>query len=168
MPCLSVRSTSSRLQWLLVSQVEFTQFTHIIFSNCLAALFLIRLQQIVLLERCYLLMLVLAATTLFFQNGRHPNPLPLIIISTILGFAVETKMSVVFTATFLQGLVYVTALRQDRRWITITACTIAAILPKVASLIIIWTYLNFDLGLLHSFVEGLLNVAKHNSGAGFN
>ena len=108
----------------------------LILSNCLAALFLIPFAaDRIVGEFLSSLLLAAAATTLFFQNRRHPNALLLIVISTVLGFAVETKMSSVFTATFLQGLVYLNAITHKGRWITITACTIAAF-AKFASLII--------------------------------
>lgn len=141
----------------------------LILSNCLAVLFLIPFAaDRIVGEFLSSLLLVSAATTLFFQNRRQPSTLLLILVSTVLGFAVETKMSSVFTATFLQGLVYLTAIRTQHRWITISACSIAAILPKLASMIIIWTYLDYNSELLRNFVEGLSNVAKYNSGAGLN
>lgn len=114
------------------------------------------------------LLLLIAAIGVYCHFVNSGSAFGIVLVSLVLGLAVETKMSSLFTATFLQFLVYLVGLKLHRSWQLIFYCTIAALAPKVVSLCLVVTHLHFDFQLLNLFLESSSKVARYNASAGLN
>jgi len=163
---ITVLSVAS-IAWL--SRLSFINFTIFILGVFLSVLFLIPFAaDRIVGEFLSSLLLVTSASGLYFLTIDKQAKAGLMVVALILGLAVETKMSSLFTASFLLGVVYLTAWKLEEKWGVLVLCTLAVIFPKTLFLFVTWFYLGFNLEAISLFVEGMNNVASYNAAAGLN